>query len=105
MTLTPETQSKTSTLIPRSTPTIQGFCHNYPLRRHKYEYEKANIEGSFQCRADWERYIGPVGRRGSCNPWEGHFGAVVVPLYWRQRLGIVCYIFECESFHLQHLYL
>ena len=105
MTLTPETQAKTSTQIPRSTPSIQGFCHNYPLRRHKYEHEKANIEGSFQCRADWERYVGPVGRWGSCNPWEGHFGAVVLPLCWRERLGVVCYVFECEFFHLGNLYL
>lgn len=97
MTITPEIEDKTSTLVSRSTPSIQGFCHNYPLRRHKYEHEKANQEGSLKCRADWEQYIGPVGGRwGSCNPWEGHFGAVVLPLCRPERLGVACYIFECE---------
>ncbi|RAH67449.1 bifunctional terpene synthase/polyprenyl synthetase family protein [Aspergillus aculeatinus CBS 121060] len=81
-----------SILVPRDTPDLHGFCRGYPLRRHKAE-PKAN-EGSLQLRADWEKYIGPIERWGSCNPWEGHFGAVVLPCCRPERMAIVNYIFE-----------
>ncbi|KAL5041044.1 hypothetical protein BDW71DRAFT_212499 [Aspergillus fruticulosus] len=82
----------TSYAVPRSTADMAGFCHEYELRRHRYEHE-AN-EGSLRCRADWETFIGPIERWGSCNPWEGHFGAVVLPFCKPERLAVICYIFE-----------
>lgn len=100
--LTPKVEDKTSYLVERSAPDIQGFCHNYPLRRHKFE-DKAN-EGSYQCRADWAEYIGPIGRWGNCNPWEGHFGAVVLPLCRPERLPVISYILECTYPHFSNLY-
>ncbi|RAH78110.1 geranylgeranyl pyrophosphate synthase [Aspergillus japonicus CBS 114.51] len=81
-----------SALVPRDTSDLHGFCHGCPLRRHKSEH-KAN-EGSLQLRADWEKYVGPIERWGSCNPWEGHFGAVVLPCCRPERMAIVNYIFE-----------
>ncbi|RAL16768.1 bifunctional terpene synthase/polyprenyl synthetase family protein [Aspergillus homomorphus CBS 101889] len=85
-------EDRFSVLVPRATPDLHGFCHGYPLRRHTLEH-KAN-EGSLQLRADWEKYIGPIERWGSCNPWEGHFGAVVLPCCKPERMAIVNYIFE-----------
>ncbi|PYH40159.1 bifunctional terpene synthase/polyprenyl synthetase family protein [Aspergillus saccharolyticus JOP 1030-1] len=81
-----------SRLVARETPDLHGFCHGYPLRRHQWEH-RAN-EGSLHLRADWEKYIGPIERWGSCNPWEGHFGAVVLPCCRPERMAIVNYIFE-----------
>lgn len=81
--------------VHRSSPDIQGFCKGYTLRRHKFE-DKAN-EGSLQCRADWEEFIGPIERWGCCNPWNGHFGAVVLPFCKPERLSIISYIFECRT--------
>ncbi|KAL4771843.1 isoprenoid synthase domain-containing protein [Aspergillus nidulans var. acristatus] len=83
----------TSYAVPQSAPDMAGFCHGYELRRHRYEH-KAN-EGSLRCRADWETFIGPIERWGSCNPWEGHFGAVVLPFCRPERLAVLCYIIEC----------
>lgn len=83
----------TSYAVPRYAPDMAGFCHGYELRRHRYEH-KAN-EGSLRCRADWETFIGPIERWGSCNPWDGHFGAVVLPFCRPERLAVLCYIFEC----------
>ncbi|KAE8152335.1 isoprenoid synthase domain-containing protein [Aspergillus avenaceus] len=82
----------TSYLVDRSSADIEGFCQDYALRRHKYE-EKANL-GSLQCRLDWAKYIGPIERWGSCNPYEGHFGSVVIPICKPERLAIISYIFE-----------
>ncbi|OJJ72250.1 hypothetical protein ASPBRDRAFT_675371 [Aspergillus brasiliensis CBS 101740] len=82
----------TSDPVPRSSSDIQGFCHNYPLRRHKYE-DQAN-KGSQQCRDDWEQYIGPIERWGCGNPWEGHFAAVVLPFCRPDRIAIISYCFE-----------
>ncbi|KAL4758128.1 isoprenoid synthase domain-containing protein [Aspergillus foveolatus] len=76
----------TSYAVPWSAPDMAGFCHGYELRRHRYEH-KAN-EGSLRCRADWETFIGPIERWGSCNPWEGHFGAVVLPFCRPERLAL-----------------
>lgn len=94
--LTPEIEDKTFYLVERSTPDIQDFCHNYPLRRHKFE-DKAN-EGSYQCRADWAEYIGSIGRWENCNPWEEHFGAVVLPLCRPEKLAVISYILGCTFF-------
>ncbi|KAE8369819.1 isoprenoid synthase domain-containing protein [Aspergillus caelatus] len=85
-------EDDTSYRVERSAPDIEGFCHHYAMRQHKYE-EKANL-GSLQCRADWVKYIGPIERWGSCNPYEGHFGSVVLPLCKPERLAIISYIFE-----------
>ncbi|KAL4961087.1 bifunctional terpene synthase/polyprenyl synthetase family protein [Aspergillus stella-maris] len=81
-----------SSIVERSTPNIAGFCSDYELRRHNHEH-LAN-EGSLRCRTDWEQFIGPIERWGSCNPWEGHFGAVVLPFCKPERLAVICYIFE-----------
>ncbi|KAI2821706.1 hypothetical protein CBS133816_9483 [Aspergillus niger] len=78
--------------VPRTCPDIQGFCENYALRRHKFE-DWANA-GSQQCRDDWEQYIGPIERWGCCNPWEGHFSAVVLPFCRPDRIAIISYCFE-----------
>ncbi|KAJ5202050.1 uncharacterized protein N7498_006713 [Penicillium cinerascens] len=78
--------------VSRQTSCIDGFCHNYALRRHKYE-QNAN-EGSFRCRDDWKKYIGPIECWGGCNPWDGHFASVVLPLCKPERLGLVSYVFE-----------
>ncbi|KAL3474415.1 isoprenoid synthase domain-containing protein [Aspergillus californicus] len=87
--------TNTSYTVDRSAPDINGFCSDYELRRHHHE-DNAN-KGSLRCRADWERFIGPIERWGSCNPWGGHFGAVVLPLCKPERLPVICYIFECAS--------
>ncbi|KAJ9273363.1 hypothetical protein DTO212C5_437 [Paecilomyces variotii] len=83
---------ETSYTVPRESSDIEGFCDGYALRRHKFE-DKA-IEGSLQCREDWLKYIGSIERWGCNNPWEGHFGAVVLPLCKPERLGVISYIFE-----------
>jgi hypothetical protein len=87
-------QDKTSYIVSRPASDIDGFCHDYTLRRHKYE-QNAN-EGSFRCRDDWRKYIGPIERWGSCNPFNGHFASVVLPLCKPERLGLVSYVFECK---------
>ncbi|KAI9376024.1 isoprenoid synthase domain-containing protein [Aspergillus egyptiacus] len=88
----------TSSRVRRPTPDINGFCHGYELRRHRHE-DQAN-EGSLRCRADWERFIGPIERWGSWNPWDGHFGAVVLPFCRPERLAVICYIFECTQLNM-----
>ena len=85
-------ENETSYLVDRSWRDINGFCKGCPLRRHRFE-EKTN-EGSLRCRHDWVEYIGPIERWGSCNPWDGHFGAVVLPFCRPEKLAILCYIFE-----------
>lgn len=87
-------ESQTSYLVNRPSRDIHGFCEDYPLGRYKFE-EEAN-KGSSQCRRDWTKYIGLIERWGSCNPWEGHFGAVVLPFCRPERLAIISYIFECK---------
>lgn len=72
----------------------QGLCQNYLLRRHKHEVQ-ANL-GSYEARLDWIRLIGPVDQFGGCNPINGHFAAVVLPLCLPERLRLVSYILECE---------
>ena len=71
-----------------------GLCENYSLRRHKFESE-ANA-GCQEARRDWIDYIGPVEQFGNCNPTNGNFTAVVLPLCLPERLRMVSYILECE---------
>lgn len=84
-----------SVLVARDASDIDGLCHGYELRRHKHQ-QNAN-EGSLHCREDWTRYIGPIERWGNCNPYEGHFAAVVLPMCKPERLPLVSYIFECKD--------
>ncbi|KAJ5116916.1 Variediene synthase [Penicillium angulare] len=78
--------------LSRKDPRIHGFCEEYPPRRHNYK-NKAD-EGCLNLRADWEKYIGPIERWGSCNPFEGNFSYVVLPLCLPERLSLLSYIFE-----------
>jgi hypothetical protein len=71
-----------------------GFCKDYPLRKHKFE-EQAN-DGSHQARLDWAQYIGASDQFGGCNPINGNFTALVLPLCRPERLGLVAYVLECE---------
>lgn len=89
-------EEATSFKVPRNESSdIGGFCDQYSLRRHKHE-EKAD-QGCLSLREDWERYIGPIERWGSCNPFEGNFGSMVLPMCKPDRLALVCYIFECKQ--------
>jgi hypothetical protein len=72
----------------------QGFCPGYPLRRHRYE-NLAN-SGSYEARQDWIHYVGPAEEFGSCNPTNGNFTALVLPLTKPERLHLVAYLIECE---------
>ena len=78
-----------------------GFSSGFKLRRHKYEH--LADEGSRQCRSDWLRCVGPVDKFGNCNPYSGHFGAVVIPLCKPERLRVVAYIFEYAFIYDEHL--
>lgn len=84
-----------SSVVSRESSDIDGLCYGYELRRHKHE-DRAN-EGSLRCREDWTRYIGPIERWGNCNPYEGHFTSVVLPLCRPDRLALAAYIFECQD--------
>ena len=71
-----------------------GLCSKYTLRRHKYETE-ANA-GCHEARSDWIRYIGPVRQFGGCNPVNGNFSSVVLPLCKPECLRLVAYVLECR---------
>ncbi|RMZ70974.1 fusicoccadiene synthase [Pyrenophora seminiperda CCB06] len=86
------TQDVTSYLIPLSQYDTQGLCSNYTLRRHKYEAE-ANA-GCHEARSDWIKYIGPIEQFGGCNPLNGNFSAVVLPLCRPERLRLIAYVLE-----------
>src|SRR6201996_2916112 len=75
----------------------QGFCHNYPARRHNYGHEAD--KGSRDARADWVRYIGPITQAGGCNPFSGHFAALTLPTCKPERLRLIAYIFEYAFLH------
>lgn len=89
----PRAANEFSDLVQNSESGIDKFCCGYELRRHKFEHN-AN-EGSRRCREDWDRYIGPIERWGSWNPFDGHFAAVVLPTCKPERLSLASYIFEC----------
>lgn len=71
-----------------------GFCQDYPHRRHHYE-SLANA-GCYEARRDWIQYIGPVSAFGNCNPINGNFTSVVLPLCKPERLKLVAYVLECK---------
>jgi hypothetical protein len=85
---------QSSYLLSISEYTTCGFCTNYPLRRHKFEAE-ANA-GCHEARQDWAKYVGPTEQFGGCNPINGNFSAVVLPLCKPKRLRLVAYILECK---------
>ena len=70
-----------------------GLCTKYSLRKHKYESE-ANA-GCQEARQDWIQNVGPVNQFGGCNPLNGNFTAVVLPLCKPERLRLLAYILEC----------
>ncbi|USP73611.1 fusicoccadiene synthase [Curvularia clavata] len=82
----------TSDIIPISQYNTHGLCSNYTLRRHKYEAE-ANA-GCREARSDWIKYIGPIEQFGGCNPINGNFSAVVLPLCRPERLRLIAYVLE-----------
>lgn len=71
-----------------------GLCSKYTLRRHKYESE-ANV-GCYEARSDWIKYVGPANRFGGCNPVNGNFLSLVLPLCKPERLRLVSYVIECK---------
>ena len=75
----------------------QGFCRDFPARRHNHEEEADN--GSREARADWVRYIGPVDAAGGCNPFSGHFAALTLPTCKPERLRLISYVFEYAFLH------
>ncbi|KAK4100847.1 terpenoid synthase [Parathielavia hyrcaniae] len=72
-----------------------GFCPGFTLKRHRYE-TLANA-GSHEARTDWAHYIGPSGEFGGCNPVNGNFTSLVVPLCRPDRLRLVAYVIESDS--------
>jgi len=90
-----------STIVDPTTYDTRGFCNGFELRRHEFEGE-AN-EGSRQARSDWIRRIGPIEKFGNCNPYSGHFAALVLPLCIPERLRLISYIFEYAFMYDQHL--
>lgn len=71
----------------------QGFCPGYTLLRHRFE-SLAN-DGCHEARTDWIQYIGTVAEFGGCNPLNGNFTALVLPLCKPERLQLVAYVLEC----------
>ncbi|KAK5938994.1 hypothetical protein PMZ80_008301 [Knufia obscura] len=81
--------------IPRDN--TEGLGKGFALRRHKCESEAD--EGSREARADWAKLIGPPTVAGCCNPFSGHFNALVLPTCLPERLRIISYIFEYAFLH------
>ncbi|KAJ4398409.1 geranylgeranyl pyrophosphate synthetase [Neurospora sp. IMI 360204] len=92
-----EMDNDTSELLDISRYDTQGFGHGYTLRRHKAE-RLANA-GCYEARQDWIQYIGPAEEFGNCNPINGNFVAVALPLTKPERLRLVAYIFEYAFLH------
>ncbi|KAF2202999.1 geranylgeranyl pyrophosphate synthase [Delitschia confertaspora ATCC 74209] len=82
----------TSHLVDLSQYDTHGLCANYTLRRHKFEKE-ANA-GCHEARSDWIKYIGPIKGFGNCNPINGNFTAVVLPLCKPERIRLLAYVLE-----------
>jgi hypothetical protein len=82
-----------SSIVDISHYALDGFCKGYSLRKHKNEIEAD--AGCYEARRDWTNYIGPVKEFGGCNPINGNFTAVVLPLCKPERLRIAAYILEC----------
>ncbi|OCL09914.1 terpenoid synthase [Glonium stellatum] len=89
-TSTYSSEEETSSAVRLLSHDTQGFCQGYDLRQHKYKTE-AN-HGSYEARLDWSNYIGPIEKFGGCNPFDGHFASLVLPLCKPERLRLVSYI-------------
>jgi len=85
---------ETSYLVSLSRYETQNLCSGYTLRRHRFEFE-ANI-GCHEARLDWIKYIGPIEEFGGCNPINGNFTALVLPLVKPERVRLLAYIIECK---------
>jgi ophiobolin F synthase len=85
---------ETSYLVPLSHYDTQSLCSFYTLRRHKFESE-ANA-GCYEARQDWIKYIGAIEEFGGCNPINGNFTAVALPLTKPERLRLIAYVLECK---------
>jgi hypothetical protein len=83
-----------SSLVDLSSYDTRGLCENFVLRRNIHETE-ANI-GSQEARTDWIDYIGPIEEFGGCNPFDGNFTSLVLPLCKPDRIKLAAYIHECE---------
>jgi hypothetical protein len=90
----PISDDLTSYVVKFSPNDTHGLASNYTLRRHKFEAE-ANA-GCHEARSDWIKYIGPIEEFGGCNPINGNFTAVVLPLSKPERLRLIAYVLECE---------
>jgi hypothetical protein len=103
--LTTASADNTSYPVDISEYSIDGFCQNYELRRHRFESE-ANA-GCHEARSDWVQHIGPIQEFGGFNPDNGNFTALVLPLCRPDRLRLVAYVLECKtsrtSFSLLHV--
>ncbi|KAK4119290.1 terpenoid synthase [Parathielavia appendiculata] len=74
-----------------------GFCQGYPLKRHRYE--TLDNAGCYEARRDWAKYIGPAREFGGCNPFDGNFTSLVLPLCKPERLKLIAYIIEYAFIH------
>lgn len=90
-----DSADETSYIVSLSNYDTQSLCSNYTLRRHKFETE-ANA-GCHEARKDWIKYIGPIEQFGGCNPINGNFSAVVLPLAKPERLRLIAYVLECKT--------
>ena len=89
------TDDVTCDIVDISQYNTYGFCAAYPLRRHKHE--ALADEGCYQARRDWVQHIGPGTEFGGCNPANGNFTALVLPLCRTDRLSLVAYVIECTG--------
>ncbi|KAJ5065742.1 isoprenoid synthase domain-containing protein [Bipolaris maydis] len=78
--------------VPLSNYDTDSLCRNYSLRRHRWEAE-ANA-GSHKARLDWIKYVGPTEQFGGCNPINGNFSALALPLTKPERMRLVAYVLE-----------
>ena len=72
----------------------QNLCSGYTLRRHRFESETNTA--CHEARLDWIKYVAPIEEFGGCNPINGNFTALVLPLTKPERLGLIAYAFECK---------
>jgi hypothetical protein len=48
----------------------------------------------YEARSDWIKYFGPVGQFDCCNPVNGKFSAVVLPMCKPDHLRLVAYVLK-----------
>jgi hypothetical protein len=76
-----------------------GFGDGYKPRRHKNE---AGINRAIHsARLDWQRYIGPIDKFGSANPYHGNFVSLVLPFTLPDRVAVLAYLIECRSLYIK----